>query len=93
MITMNEGVGYSSRTKAAHILPTGGNADAKKITSPVERDSSVSQKYADWGNNNDLPIKMAKDIEECGVLNAALDAKADEIRKKLYGPGNTTQSL
>lgn len=22
-----------------------------------------------------------------------LDAKADEIRKKLYGPGNTTQSL
>ncbi|GAB4035348.1 hypothetical protein [Spirosoma gilvum] len=25
--------------------------------------------------------------------NAALDAKADEIRKKLYGPGNKTQSL
>jgi hypothetical protein len=75
MITMKDGIGYSSHTKAAYILP-GNNANAKKFSAPVERDTAVSQPYADWGTNNDLPIKMAKDIEECGVLSAALDAKA-----------------
>jgi hypothetical protein len=78
---MNEGIGYSSRTKAAYItagagIPTSGATDAKKFSAPVERDTSVALPYADWGTNNDLPIKMAEDIEECGVLSAALDAKA-----------------
>jgi hypothetical protein len=75
-VITKEGIGYSARTKAAYILPAGNQADGKKFTTPVEKDQVIATPYADWGSSNDLPIKMAKDIEECGVLSAALDAKA-----------------
>lgn len=75
-VITKEGIGYSTRTKAAYILPSGAGADGKKFSTPVARDINLSRAYADWGSNNDLPVKMAKDIEECGVLSAALDAKA-----------------
>lgn len=74
VITAEE-IGYSQRTKAAYLLPKGPNADGKKFSVPPEKTIGASRPYADWGTNNDLPIKMAKDIEECGVLNAGLDAK------------------
>lgn len=75
-ITISGEIGYSNRTKAAFLIPTGGQADGKRITVPAEKDINSSQPWAYWGTNNDLPIKMAKDIEEVGVLTAGLDGKA-----------------
>lgn len=77
-VTVKDGVGYSNNSKAAFIL-NGMPADGKSFTNPPEMPtltSSSSLPWADWGTNNDHPSKMAKDIEECGVLQAALDAKA-----------------
>lgn len=75
-ITLIDGIGYSSRTKAAFVLPTGGNADGKAFSVPATKNTTSIKPWAEWGNNNDLPVLMAGDIENCGVLNAALDAKA-----------------
>jgi hypothetical protein len=69
-------IGYSSRTKAAYIVPTGGSADGKATVSTPQIKSQDSLVFAPWGTNNDLPIKMAQDIEGCGVLSAGLDIKA-----------------
>lgn len=73
-ITLIDGIGYSNRTNAAYVIPTGGATDAKKFSVPAERKFDPSP-WALWGTANDLPVKMAEDIEACGVLSAALDAK------------------
>ncbi len=39
-------------------------------------DDITSLEYAPWGSSNQQPKDMAALIEKCGVLNAALDAKA-----------------
>ncbi|MEP7375536.1 MAG: hypothetical protein ABI675_19480 [Chitinophagaceae bacterium] len=75
-VIFKDGIGYSNRTKTAYVVPTGGQADGKKITVPEVKDFGLARPWADWGTTNDLPIKMAKDIEECGVLSAGLDGKA-----------------
>lgn len=74
-IIVKDNIAYSGNTRAAFLLPAGSQADGKKISVPAERNTS-SLAYADWGANNDLPTKMAKDIEECGILSAGLDMKA-----------------
>src|SRR5688572_13987177 len=75
-VIMKDEIGYSTNAKAAYIIPTGGNADGKTFSKPAPNDTNSSSPWADWGSSNDLPMRMAKDIEECGVLNAAVDAKA-----------------
>jgi len=74
-ITIKDDIAFSTSSKAAYIIAQSNNPDAKKFTNPTERQLQTYP-YAYWGTNNDLPIKMGQDIEECGVLNAALDAKA-----------------
>jgi hypothetical protein len=74
-VTVLDGIGYSSRTQAAYIVPTGAAADGKSFSIPKEKLSTSSRPWSDWGDNNNLPASMACDIEKCGVLNAALDAK------------------
>ena len=75
-VTVIDGIGYSKKTKAAYLVPTAEQQDGKRFSIPKESPATTPTAYAYWGNNNDLPTKMAKDIEECGVLNAGLDAKA-----------------
>lgn len=75
-VLVTDGIGYSKKTKAAYLVPTPDQGDGKKFSVPKEHGSVTPTAYAYWGNNNDLPIKMAQDIECCGVLNAGLDAKA-----------------
>lgn len=75
-ITIKDGIGYSTKTKAAFLFPTGENADGKRFSSPAEKTQNAGRPWADWGVSNDLPLSMAKDIENCGVLSAALDAKS-----------------
>lgn len=41
----------------------------------IKNDTTIAD-YAYWGTNNLQPIKMAKLIDECGVLNAGIEAKA-----------------
>lgn len=75
-ITISGEIGYSTRSNTAYLIPTGTKPDGKRFSEPAVRDTVSSSPWADWGSDNQLPISMAKDIEECGVLNAALDAKA-----------------
>lgn len=74
-VTLIDGIGYSNRTKAAYMAPTGGNVDGKTTISTPPDKKEDSYAYAPWGSNNDLPIKMGQDVEGCGVLSAGLDAK------------------
>lgn len=70
-----DGIGYSKSTKAAFIAPAGAEANARPNISVPKETLPSPTPYAYWGVANDLPIKMACDIEECGVLGAGLDAK------------------
>src|SRR5438445_407 len=75
-VTLIDGIGYSPRTKAAFIAPSGAAADGKQFTAPKEKDAYAARPWAFWGDANNLPVLMARDIEECGVLSAGLDMKA-----------------
>jgi hypothetical protein len=75
-VTIKDDIGFSTRTSAAYIVPTGGAADGKATVSTPDIRKEDTLPYAYWGVANDLPIKMAQDIEQCGVLSAGLDIKA-----------------
>jgi hypothetical protein len=75
-VLVKDEIGFSTRTQAAYILPGTSQADGKSFSVPPEKPQNSSRTWADWGSNDDLAMKMAKDIEECGVLSAGLDAKA-----------------
>ena len=76
-VQMVDGVGYSS--KAIMLTP-----GALGMSAPVNeahtgltfKAQSAPSPWAYWGDDNRLPITMADHIENCGVLSAALDAKA-----------------
>jgi hypothetical protein len=74
-VSVIDGIGYSKKTKAAYLVPTAEQTDGKKFSVPQEGPAATPTAYAYWGPNNDLPDKMAKDIECTPVLAAALDAK------------------
>lgn len=90
MIYQNEGIAFSKRTGAgyiiegasappANILPANYklSGDGRQITvAPPSRFTTTVTPWSPWGDGNDLPQQIAKDMEECGVLNAAHDAKA-----------------
>lgn len=74
------GIGYSSRNGAIYMsagVATYGGDDGKMFVAPpfINTDFSAAT-WSRWGDNNLLPLEMADHIENCGVLNAALDAKA-----------------
>ncbi|MGN6293762.1 MAG: hypothetical protein ACTHMV_13545 [Chitinophagaceae bacterium] len=74
-VYIHQGIGYSQRTSAAYIVGNTKEVDGKKVTVPAEKMTTSSSPWANWGPNNDQPIRMAKDIEDCGVLAAGLDIK------------------
>lgn len=68
------GIGYSSKA----IFMGNGMVDgaAPAVTGQTQKDKLSQGPWALWGNDNRLPITLADHIENCGVLSAALDAKA-----------------
>jgi hypothetical protein len=79
----HEHIGFGDRSGAAFItLDKSGAAAsyAPKTDAPTniktEEDERSARPWAEWGTDNLLPLEMVKDIENCGVLNAAIDGKA-----------------
>jgi hypothetical protein len=70
-VEIKQGVGFSSRTMAMYI-----GDDAKSFSDTAPKNELTAVAWSKWGDNNDLPKRMADDIENTGVLNAALEAKS-----------------
>ena len=73
-------IAFSSRTGAIYstlkLEDYGYGEPVKPADTPVlTTDFSNSQWYP-WGVNNIMPLEIADDLENCGVLAAAMDAKA-----------------
>lgn len=76
-VIIKNGIGVSTRSGA--LMMTKGVAsigeDGALFKAPPIANQSGAE-WSPWGDNNLLPVEMADHIENCGVLNAALDAKA-----------------
>lgn len=77
MVTIHGNVGYSSKAifmSEGLYGSTSGANQATAISTGSDKDGKAP--WAVWGSDNKLPITFADHIENCGVLSAALDAKA-----------------
>ncbi len=65
-------------SKAGSIIIAGDSQDYETNRTPSPEALSVTtpEPWSNWGANNLMPQEIANDIENCGVLAAALDAKA-----------------
>jgi hypothetical protein len=73
------GIGYSFRPNAVFVTALPGyGPDAGEDTTAAPPLDLTAWPWSPWGSqsNNLLPAEMAKYIEECGILNAALNAKS-----------------
>lgn len=71
-----DGIGYSSKAiirSESNPLELGVK---EKVAGKTKEDTESLAPWALWGTDNLLPVQMADHIENCGVLSAALDAKA-----------------
>jgi hypothetical protein len=77
MVQVIGNIGYSSQ---AVFMSEGfyGGKDGKTqaLSLPSDKDALTVGPWAHWGADNKLPVTLADHIENCGVLSAALDAKA-----------------
>ncbi len=71
---VHNGIGFGSSAIIVAELP-GYGPDATPPADVVDDDLQAFE-FAPWGSNNQQPKEMAALIEKCGVLAAALDAKA-----------------
>jgi hypothetical protein len=67
-------LGFKSTSAASKPTPAS-NTNEPGAVIPAENQIDATP-WARWGEDNQLPIQMAEDIEECGVLNAGIDGKA-----------------
>ena len=78
MIEIFEGIGFGSHSGSifkALDIPGYGPEGSAAAQPPAVRDYSTTM-WSPWGSDNLQPVTMADHIEHCGVLFAALDAKA-----------------
>lgn len=80
-VRIQHGIGYSKRSGARYIDMSAEKGEdlpspARKIKSPQPEDETLTREYVNWGEDNGLPMRMASDIESCGVLNSGIDSKA-----------------
>jgi len=73
-VVIKDGIGYSS--SGAMYMSSAFGDDAKAQTQAPNKTEISSTDWSPWGANNDLPKEIADDIENAGVLNAALEAKS-----------------
>jgi hypothetical protein len=71
---IENGIGYSKSGTA--FIGMSGNPNQAEPKQPKETDLLDTEKWAKWGQDNQLPKQMVDDIEACGVLMAAIDGKA-----------------
>lgn len=85
------GFAYSAKSGALYmkngVATYGNEVDGQLFSAPpdVSQDSNSSI-WSPWGQNNLLPLEMADHIENCGVLQAALDSKARISAGKGFQP-------
>lgn len=69
----NEGISLFTNTNAAVYSDV---ADGKKFKQLVDVNPLQNpQPWANWGDDNQEPIRMADDLENCGILNAGVLSK------------------
>lgn len=68
-------IAFSSKTGAAFASASTVTDDPRAQFTPVTKDLETAP-WSRWGSNNLLPLEIADDIYNCGVLAAGLDAKA-----------------
>lgn len=77
---VRNGIGFSSKTGGLYMsggVATFGSTDGQLFTTPPDINLNYTNSiWSPWGQDNLMPLEMADHIENCGVLNAALDAKA-----------------
>lgn len=78
MVDIIEGIGFGSRSGAIFkaLDLAGYGQDGKQPSEPPPVKELTNAQWSPWGADNLLPITLADHIENCGVLSAALDAKA-----------------
>jgi hypothetical protein len=69
-------IAFSSKTGAAYMALGSGDDQPRASSSPVLSAEFSKTPWSPWGSNNKMPEEIADDIRNCGVLAAALDAKA-----------------
>ena len=73
-LIIKEGIGYGVNTGA--VFYSDAKPDGSKISATEDTSTSVgSSTWADWGTDNQDPIRMADDIENSGVLSAGIHSK------------------
>jgi len=79
MVELIDGIGFGQRSgaifRAVESIPGYGEDGTKGAIEPV-LPSFTNTLWSPWGNDNMLPSTFADHIENCGVLGAAIDAKA-----------------
>lgn len=76
MVQIHGNIGYSAQAVFMSDGFTGNDFKDPAVTGLTNKDKLTQGPWALWGADNKLPITFADHIENCGVLSAALDAKA-----------------
>lgn len=71
-----DGIGYSTKAIIRSEVNPIEIGIKEKVAGQSKEDQDSQSEWALWGSDNLLPVQMADNIENCGVLSAALDAKA-----------------
>lgn len=72
-VTFSGGIGFSAKAQGAAMYMTDDAVAASQ--SPLTSDEKNTD-WSPWGSNNQLPKELADDIENTGVLQAAVEAKS-----------------
>lgn len=81
-ITYKDGVGFSIGDRGGRLfmnegVATYGSTDGGIYKAPPEATTNYTDAlWSKWGDDNLMPKELANHLENCGVLNAAIDAKA-----------------
>lgn len=72
-VHFSDGIGFSAKAGGATAMYIVDDAKTNSLPPVTE---TITSDWSPWGSNNDLPRQFADDIENAGVLNAALEAKS-----------------
>lgn len=75
-VIIRDGIGYAVNTQAVFMSTGDSGAEGKPFTQVKDPDAATATTpWALWGNDNQEPTRIADDLDNCGVLNAAYEAK------------------
>ncbi|MCK9402920.1 MAG: hypothetical protein M0Q26_05945 [Chitinophagaceae bacterium] len=74
MLIVKDEIGYGISAEA--VFYTDVKTDGAKVSQPADSSTIASSAiWSYWGDDNQEPVRMAEDIENCGVLSAGIDSK------------------